>query len=375
MRRLDSLDGVRGVLAVYVLLGHMAPFALLPGWLRNAMSHGGAAVDLFFALSGLVITQSLLHAANRPVPFLIARIARIFPVFLAVFAAAVAVAPLSCGFQLMPWITADSPVREICSSAWPPAWVAELAAHLTMTHGLFPNAVLPDVWISFLGAAWSLSAEWQFYLLALLAARHGRRLCWILMGLAVAGAGWRLMAPDPWQFSRAFLPNKGHFFALGVASVGVVRLQEAAWRRYWLVFAATLALCATQGAWGKMMPPLAWTGLLAIQAAPANGALHAAGALLRSATARYLGAISYCLYLVNEPIHKLIAPALARLAGGDGRLFTAMWLPAAVGLPIAAAVALHVWLEAPALRWGRSIARRFVPDQRRAIVQSAGPSV
>ncbi len=28
--------------------------------------------------------------------------------------------------------------------------------------------VLPDVWVGFLGAAWSLSTEWQFYLLALL---------------------------------------------------------------------------------------------------------------------------------------------------------------------------------------------------------------
>ena len=34
-----------------------------------------------------------------------------------------------------------------------------------MTHGLFPNGVLPDVWVGFLGAAWSLSTEWQFYLL------------------------------------------------------------------------------------------------------------------------------------------------------------------------------------------------------------------
>lgn len=375
MRRLDSLDGVRGVLAVYVLLGHMAPFAPLPEWLQSAVSHGGAAVDLFFALSGLVITQSLLHAGGRPVPFLIARVARIFPVFLVVFAAAVAVAPQSCGFQLMPWIGVESTAHEICSSAWPRAWMPELLAHLTMTHGLFPNAMLPDAWVSFLGAAWSLSAEWQFYFLALLAARKGRWLCWILMALAVAGAAWQLAAPDAWQFSRAFLPNKGHFFALGVASVGVVRLQEGAWRRYWLVFAATVLLCATQGTLGKMLPPLAWTALLAIQAEPMNGMLHAAGAVLRSRVARHFGAISYCLYLVNEPIHKVIAPGLARLAGGDGRLFTAMWVPAAVGVPIAAAIVLHVWLEAPALRWGRTVARRFFPDQRVATVQVLGRRV
>jgi peptidoglycan/LPS O-acetylase OafA/YrhL len=32
MKRLDSLDGLRGLLAFYVLLGHMAPFAVLPDW-------------------------------------------------------------------------------------------------------------------------------------------------------------------------------------------------------------------------------------------------------------------------------------------------------------------------------------------------------
>ncbi len=44
------------------------------------------AVDVFFVLSGLVITQSLLRAGGQAAPFLIARVARIFPVFLVVFA-------------------------------------------------------------------------------------------------------------------------------------------------------------------------------------------------------------------------------------------------------------------------------------------------
>ncbi len=42
MKRLDSLDGVRGFLALYVLLGHMAPFAVLPRWIQRSVSHGGA---------------------------------------------------------------------------------------------------------------------------------------------------------------------------------------------------------------------------------------------------------------------------------------------------------------------------------------------
>ena len=62
----------------------------------------------------------------------------------------------------------DSPARFIWSGGWPNDWGLFIAAHLTMTHGLFPDGVLPDVWVGFLGAAWSLSTEWQFYLLALL---------------------------------------------------------------------------------------------------------------------------------------------------------------------------------------------------------------
>ena len=45
MNRLVCLDGLRGILATYVLLGHMAPFAVLPDLLQQAVSHGAAAVE------------------------------------------------------------------------------------------------------------------------------------------------------------------------------------------------------------------------------------------------------------------------------------------------------------------------------------------
>ncbi|MDR3534152.1 MAG: acyltransferase [Rhodopila sp.] len=410
MKRLECLDGLRGLLAVYVLLGHMAPFAVLPGWLQRAVSHGGAAVDLFFVLSGLVITQSLQRADGRMKPFLVARVTRIFPVFLLVFALAVAVQPWSCGFERMPWVGPDDAARTICVMAWPHAWMTEILAHLTMTHGLFPNCVLPDVWVSFLGAAWSLSTEWQFYVLALFVAGmsgaghsaplsrpavpkrariracweqgllphrpgpapamtesdaaacapviHHQTLCWILLGLAAAGFAWRMAAPDAWQFSRAFLPNKGHFFALGVASVPIARRETRALTRYLVVLLLTLAVCATQESAGKMLPPLAWTFCLAVQMRPDMVGLAMAGRLLRSRPAQYLGAISYCLYLVNEPIHKLAGTVLSRIADGDATLFTLFWLPVSIGLPIVASGWLHAYLEVPMLRRGRLAARR-----------------
>jgi peptidoglycan/LPS O-acetylase OafA/YrhL len=371
MKRLDSLDGVRGVLAVYVMLGHVAPFAVLPNWLQGAVSHGGAAVDVFFVLSGLVITQSLMHVHGRPAPFLIARIARIFPVFLAVFAVAVVVGPWSCGFEHMPWIGPDSEARAICVKNWPQSWPVEIVAHLSMTHGLFPKATLPDIWVSFLGSAWSLSAEWQFYLLAMFALGR-RRLCWLLLALAVAGVAWRLTVPEPLLFSRAFLPNKAHFFALGVASVPVVRGDRGAMGRYLLVLIASLAICATEGGVGKLLPPLAWTFFLAVQMRPDLIGLRQASAVLCSRLARYLGAISYCIYLVNEPANKVAGEVLSRYADGDGALFTTLWLPVGIGVPILISAWLHAYLEVPALRWGRDFARQLSAPGGAATVQAPG---
>jgi peptidoglycan/LPS O-acetylase OafA/YrhL len=338
MERLKCLDGLRGVLAVYVMLSHMAPFAVFPPWLASLLSHGGAAVDVFFILSGLVIVRSLEGFDYRARPFLLARAARIFPVFLAMFAMAVAVQPVPARFERMPWIEADSPAFSIWSQGWPRAWAAEIAAHLTMTHGMFPDAVLPDAWVSFLGAAWSLSTEWQFYVCALLL---GRRAWWALLVMAVAGVVWGMVTPDAWHFSRAFLPNKAEYFVLGMVSA-------AGGQRYVLTLGAVLALGWWQGGLGKLAPPLVWAVCLG-----AESRSWCLSWVLRSRPAQWLGGLSYSLYLANEPVQKLLGVGLSALAGGDGWLFTVFWVPGALGMPILVAMALRRWIEVPALAWGR----------------------
>jgi peptidoglycan/LPS O-acetylase OafA/YrhL len=374
VKRLECLDGLRGVLALYVLLTHMAPFAVLPPGLLALLTHGEAGVDLFFVLSGLVIVRSLEQFDYHARPFLIARAARIFPVFLLVFVVAVAVQPIAIDFAGMPWIGLDSTARSIWSQGWPGGWAVELVAHLTMLHGLFPNGILPDVWVSFLGAAWSLSTEWQFYaLVALIGARFGSgeralwRLVALLLGLALLGLAWREAVGWQWQFSRAFLPNKAAYFALGVASAAVLR-QPVAWPRFLGVLVVVLAMCATQDNSFKLLPPLAWVACLAaqfVQDRPGWPLLRQFGCVLRSAPLRWLGAVSYCVYLVNEPIQKLLGVMLATAVAGEATLFTVLWVPAAVLLPVGAAWWLHVWIEAPAQRRGRALAGAVLERYRR----------
>ena len=313
MKRLECLDGLRGVLAVYVMIGHMAPFAASPDAVVRPLSHGGAAVDVFFMLSGLVIMRSLQACDYAARPFLIARFARIFPVFLVMFLAGVAVQPLPVPFGAMPWIGPESPAHGIWSTGWPLSWPLDVMAHLTMTHGLFPNAVAPFMWVSFLGAAWSLSTEWQFYILALCLGRTRMGAGWLVVCLfcvALAGLIWDMAAPEAWHFSRAFLPNKAAYFALGIASG--IWVDSRRFVGFMLALAATLGMSVAHGRWEALLPPLFWTLCLAAQLYPRG--LAPVAFVLRSRPVRYLGAISFPIYLANEPIQKILGIFLSGLA-------------------------------------------------------------
>ena len=352
MKRLECLDGLRGVLAVYVMLSHMAPFAAIPAWIARPLSHGGAAVDVFFILSGLVIVRSLEGFGYRARPFLTARVVRLVPAYLPVLALAMAVQVLPITFEQMPWIATGSPAREIWSDGWPRHWLAYALTHLTMTHGLIPNGVLPDAWVGFLGAAWSLSTECQFYLLALLVIPRCGLSPVPWLGLGLLGLGWQALAPEAWHFSRAFLPNKAFYFALGIASA-------AGGPRYGATLVAVLGLCWVQGGIGKLIAPLLWTLCLAAQHQPDRPGLAQAAAVLRAPMLQRLGALSYAIYLANEPVQKWLGVTLARLAGEDPLLFTILWVPGAIGLPLLLAVWVHHRIEMPAMRWAR--ARRADP--------------
>jgi peptidoglycan/LPS O-acetylase OafA/YrhL len=143
-----------------------------------------------------------------------------------------------------------------------------------------------------------------------------------------------------------------------VVSVGAIRRRPHATIIYAGVLCATLAVAATTrgttvGAAEKMLPALAWTACLLMQLSPSSWLLRTGRQILASPACLWFGALSYCIYLVNEPVHKVIGWALADLAHGDAAAFTLLWVPGAIALPILVSAALHRWLEQPALAWVR----------------------
>jgi peptidoglycan/LPS O-acetylase OafA/YrhL len=369
--RLRALDGLRGLLALYILAAHTMPFLDLPGragWAGSVLSHGRGAVELFFVLSGMVILRSLGPGFERisATRFLVARAGRLLPVY--AVALALAVLALSCGnpFTVMPWLSENPIARNIAEAAWPHPWLAHLAAHITLTQGLLPPALLPDVEFTLLGPAWSLSTEWQFYLVvaAVLALRRrphadvdandGSRVLAVMMLVGVIGLLCDLLPPQ-WQPGRAFLPHEAWYFALGIASAGLCapgRTRATGW--WWgLALAAAGLLQWQQTPLTASVVPLLWTACLVCETTSVPIPFRPLARALNARPLQWFAGISYPLYLTHLPIQRLLMLAMAPMVGQRWGLFNMLWGPVAMLIPLLVAYALHRWVEVPCWRWSR----------------------
>ena len=94
--QIDALTGLRGVAACWVVIYHMHEFDALPDLIAPPLRHGYLAVDVFFVLSGFVMALNYKHLFARGfskenfAAFLIRRIARIYPLYIAITLALVA---------------------------------------------------------------------------------------------------------------------------------------------------------------------------------------------------------------------------------------------------------------------------------------------
>ncbi|WP_165314158.1 acyltransferase family protein [Vibrio ziniensis] len=88
----DILTALRGILALWVVFYHIQPnlYHLVGPWVNHTLSMGYVAVDFFFVLSGFVIAMTYQEQLSQSfsyrnlVSFYIKRIARIYPLHLAI---------------------------------------------------------------------------------------------------------------------------------------------------------------------------------------------------------------------------------------------------------------------------------------------------
>lgn len=308
--RVAALDGLRGVAILLVVLHHATDGAFQPGWL---------GVDLFFALSGYLITGRLLETVDRPdywSRFVSRRARRILPLYATVLAAV----------ALVRWSGLD----HAPASPW---WTyATFTANYWVAAYGFATPLL--------SVTWSLCIEEQFYVLWPWVVRWTRaRLPAVCLAVLVLSPLLRL-ALVAWLGDAAIGPvyvltptrldglAAGALVACGWWTAG--RLTAALW-------AATAGFVAATACSGVDVG-LATLGYSAVAVAGALAvwvAVHRGPAVLSGSVLGWLGRVSFGLYLVHVPLILACGPVLGVVA--------------AVGV----ASASWRWFEEPILRGGR----------------------
>lgn len=267
----------------------------LLGVASRLLSTTWAGVDLFFVLSGFLITGILRQTRARPdfyARFYVRRAARIFPIYLAVMALATAAA----------WHAGEP---------WPPAWMLAL---LVQNFWMVAHSALgPEA----LAVTWSLAIEEQFYLLFPAVVRRATtRALTVGLCAAVVGApalrmvarhvsvGW--VAPFVLMPCRADALAIGALLSLAVEAGHLPRVRRAA--PFLLGLAALNAaymlysrhnISSTYADRAGYSGMAIGAGALVAMVLPGEGI---AATLARWSPLRALGRISYGVYLFHMPI-------------------------------------------------------------------------
>ncbi len=159
----NNLDLVRYVLAAMVIFGHgqylnKGDYSTLGDPIvsfANFSSSGDFAVKVFFFISGLVITSSVLRNPSA-FYFIVSRIFRLFPALIfVVFVTAFIIGPLLSELTLSNYFGSNIPFKYFMNNSF-------LKAQYRLP-GLFLTNTTPDV----NGSLWTLVIEFRFYLVLL----------------------------------------------------------------------------------------------------------------------------------------------------------------------------------------------------------------
>jgi peptidoglycan/LPS O-acetylase OafA/YrhL len=364
---LFELDVLRGFLSWWVVVCHAMWLAGCTidtlGPLGKLAMDGFAAVDVFIILSGFVITKLSAEKREPYGVFISRRILRLFPMFLVALAASIYVRPLIASV-----LANAKPVPIYYDGIWQDEqahfWM-QLFAHLTMLHGIVPNIILPHAAIALLVPAWSISLEFQYYLVAPLFGFIAQRLgpaSWFLLTAGSILANRVYNATIGAQYDHAsVLFAKLPLFFVGMTSYLIYCELYKKYER--LPSALLLAGAPLLGYLTHSLPLAIWLAAFAlIIASDANCHVARLKRLLAWPPLSFLGKVSYSTYLVHFPLQWVAKWGITRFAPGMSRTGQIICiLVISAPLILAASALLYRFVEKPGIEFGR---RLFTARQR-----------
>lgn len=370
--RLDFVEGMRGLAALYVVLGHFVSMvdprfvvggrAASPAWLRPFLApflYGHLAVAAFIVISGFCLQWSLFRSGHGTLPaaglrrFFRRRAMRILPAYYACLALSILV-------------TATVTVRY--AGTMPFDTYLPLSRETVLSHVLLVHNLSPDHMYKLNGVLWSIAIEAQLYLVFPLLVwslwRWGRPAT-LVGALIVAGAALWLV-PGAGKLYFWFLP----LFGAGMAAAHLAfrpDLRRGVRPNAASLLAVALVGLTLLGTLGKIM--IAWTDLAFGFAVAAflYRVVVAPGSLSERLLAWRplvgLGVFSYSLYLVHHPMLQVFW-SLKPHVFVSSRASLAYLLVVALPLIVAFAWGFAQLFERPFM--ARAKRRERSPDARRA---------
>lgn len=297
MSKIRELDGLRGVLAVWVVGAHLLPSAGIDaarfGWFAPLFGEH-MRVQIFCILSGFVIFLMFDKRRSGWADFVRGRFWRLYPVYILAFGLSVLMVPVTvAALQSAPFSGLRMEARLAIMDSALAQPLEHVLVHVTLLHGVVLHSLLLHAAYAFLGQGWNISTEFQFYLLApLLFAGLVTGPLWRRALAAAACLGlWAALRQWP---NPADLAQYAPWFALGIIS-------HALWRRSWPGLSGWAVAGSALAVFGAVsMAAGIWIlllGGLLIRRDQGRGDLCLAW--LRWPVMQWLGQISYSLYLLH----------------------------------------------------------------------------
>lgn len=372
LKRVECLDGLRGLAALWVLVGHGM---ILAGLHLPLISQPDLGVDLFILLSGfLMVFQYQLRRNFEDwsrfgtwASFWTRRYFRIAPLFYVMLAAALILGPMIYDGR----VTIDTffgrelqqPERYLDGS------LTNIWMHLTFLFGLHPSYAyrtpLPD---------WSLGLEMQFYAVFPLLVLLARRLGWAATALLVTCGSVAIV----WMTGRAgiyfpmpaLLPLKMHLFLCGML---IAADTDGDRKRLALHFALALVLAAIpiggrQDMTHAIMRELIVLVFFSLIHLRRIRVVNFASTLLGTRPFHWLGELSYGVYLLHlltmQPVAGWVIERWGHGLSDPERFLLVFGIVA----PATYAVAYLTYfaVEVPGQKLGKTILKAFTDSRRKS---------
>lgn len=346
MKRFDAIEGLRGWLALAVVLSHLA-------WMTDfPLFHGlgSMAVTIFLIISGFVVTHLILERQEPYAVYLTQRAARIFPLFAVTCLIGFFINDLVALVDLK---NADfaRDVHGVAESNHRHFW-PHVAAHVGMIHGVIPNAVLPYSEYAFNMPAWSISLEWQFYIIAPIAALVLSRKPWLIIALAIIMVGLEMTIRKLGRptLMPGNLVATAAYFTIGIYS-RLIYIQALAFAHSIRMF-SVLAVAIVLLPINDMRPFVLW-GLVWLFLIKSDRGMFGRGMsfILKNPLALYFGSRSYSIYLTHYIVLSGVVYAFHRL----GMPIPGIVILAVIGVPLTILISELTFrtIERPGIAFGK----------------------